>query len=270
MVFSSCCVKVRAAILEICFYILPKPSLFLMAFLISMLIILFSYSDSSLFSFFFFQPKHLDSDRRRRMERWRPTTSERVSSPWDTTWWEMITVSSVLGFLFSFSFVVAVCWLHPCSCFSGRGGVRPYHDPGGPQRHRHRVLPVLHRLHDQRDGRYRHRRAGGGVLPHPGSGQGMCCVYIGAAVSVPARFMNHALSDSSPTSWWRSWGENFPQNRQSTASWGCLRTKSTEHRREPWTTPPSPPPSTERATFNPSLSDAQTHWPSWLLVLVNS
>lgn len=102
MVFSSCCVKVRAAILEICFYILPKPSLFLMTFLISMPNILFSYSDSSLFSFFFFQPKHLDSDRRRRMERWRPTTSERVSSPWDTTWWEMITVSSVLGFLFSF------------------------------------------------------------------------------------------------------------------------------------------------------------------------
>lgn len=56
MVFSSCCVKVRAAILEICFYILPKPSLFLMTFLISMLIILFSYSDSSLFSFFSFNP----------------------------------------------------------------------------------------------------------------------------------------------------------------------------------------------------------------------
>lgn len=55
---------------------------------------------------------------------------------------------------------------------TGRGGVCPDHDPGGPQQHGRGHLPSLHRLHDPRDGRDRHGRTGHGLLQDPGVGQG--------------------------------------------------------------------------------------------------
>ncbi len=50
--------------------------------------------------------------------------------------------------------------------------------------------------------------------------------------------------------WQMSWGESFLQTRQSTASAECPHTPAPGPCLEPWTTLPSPLPSTERVTFN--------------------
>lgn len=148
--------------------------------------------------------------------------------------------------------------------FSGWGGVCSDNDAGGSKRYRNRLFPVFHWLYDQRDCRYRHRRAGCGIFPDPGSWQGMwgggCywglvayeqillaeanLLYSSHYCAVARWFMNYTFAHVlkmamracqfsshrySPTYWWRSWGENSPQNKQSTALWGCRPTVALEH-----------------------------------------
>lgn len=124
---------------------------------------------------------NLASNCRKRMEQWTLMTSELASSLWDMTWYG---ISNVDGAMLSVAAQFSVCCIlqiyftysfySPSMPFSGRGWVCPYNDACRPQWYWNRLLPVFHWLYDQRDGWYRHCRAGCGILPDPGRWQGMC------------------------------------------------------------------------------------------------
>lgn len=93
-------------------------------------------------SFLFCEPSKCASDCRRKMEQWRPMTSEPASSLWVMTWYVFQMGMGV------FSLVPYTCILQsahtPSMWLSGGGGVCPYNDPGGPQWYWERLLPVFH------------------------------------------------------------------------------------------------------------------------------